>query len=181
MLNNTNIYPDLLARVKDSEEAMRINPNGGWGWIGWFPISYAIINFWQDNGFLAETPEHRWRLSERGEDALKGKVKFTDIKWPVRHEIPANIVPADDAEAPAPKAATPARQDDSGSNEHDLFTPAGTCRLCKNPCNPFGWISHAKSHIGKGHAVEIIERRKKKVAIMTQPAPAEEVSNEATA
>jgi hypothetical protein len=65
------------------------------------------------------------------------------------------------------------------SEPGDLIDDDGWCQLCKvgdtliggkmatKQLSVFGWISHAKTHIGAGDPVAVIDRGKKKIAVIT--------------
>ena len=156
------------AQVQDHEDGCRLNrfpirrlvidaprpgAEAGWGYIGNRIISHAIIELWLLNKFLEPASEEAtglWVLTERGQMAADFKLKDDEILRPkgAWHPGKDKVDTSDIVDVPI---------------EGLLFTTGGTCTLCGKQMDVFGQVSHAKSHINKGHPVTIEEVSGKKV------------------
>lgn len=181
-----NIYPDELQRVvpavcmeckteQGHTDHCRLNryaplrlhiddPSSdnvvGTGWIGHYIVSFAIVHMWVYNECLQQIDEGKnlYVLSERGQLFAERRIPDNEVRLPPDgwwgKLQQRNGRPVVSAEGEVTDEVV----------EGLLFSKAGTCQLCHASMDKFGQISHAKSHINKGHPVIIEEVGRKKIA-----------------
>jgi hypothetical protein len=131
----------------------------GTGWITGDPISYVIVHMWVYNDCLqkVEGDKNLFVLSERGQRFAERRIPDSEVRLPPDGwwgRITKRGMVVAQVETDEPDEIV----------EGLLFSKAGTCQLCRASMDKFGQISHAKSHVAKGHPVVIEEERGKKIA-----------------
>lgn len=173
------VYPEFLAHITPDVPLYVSHSADGRHHFGALgpnyagrPVSHAVVALWLDNE-IVESIKHPtgksgdwYGLTELGLRCASRQVPDAELEQLNWQAVEANW------RLSKRTSLAETNTDESKAVEGALFSPGGTCQLCQQKMEPFGQISHAKSHVAKGHPVVIEEVGKKKVARMVGPAPA---------